>query len=293
MSRNLKGEVIVLKSTRLQEFHKLVHLLSPTIGVIQAIAHGAYKGKGKLGATTELFTCSTAYLYYDPVKKSYKITEMEPLSFFDSIRTDLTRFYTASLMAEVVLKSYGGGEGYDQVYRLLKDSLTVLDSAAPPERVEIQYLWRLVGLLGFRPNTESCSSCGRSFPGGARYRRGGEELLCEECAESLSEGIEEESVALSAGSLRYLAHTEALSLRESAAIGLERRSELDLLAFLHGLIQEIVEAPLLSLQAGPASLGKGAPRRSRMEGRPAQTPPRVRTEASGTRGEPEGGPSPE
>ena len=265
MSRNLKGEVIVLKSTRLQEFHKIVYLISPTFGVVQAIAHGAYKGKGKLGAATELFACSTAYLYYDPVKKSYKITEMEPLSFFDAIREDLARFYTASLMAEVILKSYGGGEGYDQVYRLLKEALVELDSGAASDRVEIQYLWRLVGLLGFRPGIEACSSCGRSFSGGAVFRRSGDELLCEECAASLSDGIEGESLPLSAGALRYLAHTEALPFREATTIGLDRRSERALVAFLHGLIEEIVEAPLLTLQAGVTSLsdGPGVPRGSR------------------------------
>ncbi len=257
MSRNLKGEVIVLKSTRLQEFHKIVYLISPTFGVVQAIAHGAYKGKGKLGASTELFACSTAYLYYDPVKRSYKITEMEPLTFFDAIRGDLARFYTASLMAEVILKSYGGGEGYAQVYQLLKEALGELDAGAPTDRIEIQYLWRLVGLLGFRPGIEACSSCGRSFPGGAVFRRSGDELLCEECAASLSDGIEGEALSLSAGALRYLAHTESLSLRETMAIGLDRRSERALVAFLHALVEEIVEAPLLTLQAGVSSLAAG------------------------------------
>lgn len=248
MSRNLRGEVIVLKCVRLQEFHKIVTLLSPTLGLLQAIAHGAYKGKGRLSATTELFVCSNASLYHDPVKRSYKITEAEPIAYFDAIRTDLERFYAASVMAETILKSYGGGEGYDRVYGLLKEALSHLDSGAVTARIETQFLWRLVGLLGFLPEIESCSSCGRPFDEGALYRLRTGDLLCRSCAGGLQAGGEEHYLPLSVGALRYLAHTGSLSLSESAAIGLDRRSERATLAFLHGLIEEIVETPLLSLR---------------------------------------------
>ena len=115
MSRNIRTEAIVLKTGRVGEIHKSVTLLTPELGLVEAIAHGVYKGKGKLGGVSDPFCWSMSYLYYEPVKKNYKITDMECRELFERIRGDLGRYYAASLWAEVVIRSHAGGEG--GVYR--------------------------------------------------------------------------------------------------------------------------------------------------------------------------------
>ena len=52
MDRNYTTEAVVLKTRRFGDFHKSVTILSPERGIINAVAHGAYKGKSRLSSIT-------------------------------------------------------------------------------------------------------------------------------------------------------------------------------------------------------------------------------------------------
>ncbi len=254
MSRNLVVEAIVLKADRLQEFHKSVTLLCAELGIIRGVAHGVYLGKGKLGSASDPFACSRTYLYYNPVKRSYKITEMEPLDLFAELRADLDRFYNASLMAEVILKSFGGGgpESTGRCYDLLKEALAALDRGAETTRVRVQFLWRFVGQLGFMPSLERCESCGRSGreAAGLVYRVSEGDFVCEACARSAPDSPRGATIPLSAEAARYLLLSSAMGLPEAVAVDVDPGSMRGLVRVLHTLIQEIVEAPIQTLKAG-------------------------------------------
>ena len=111
--RNSIESAVVLKSARMGEIHRSVTLLTPRRGVVWATAHGAGKAASKLKAAAIPFACVTAYLYHDPVRDSFKVTDVEPLDLHGAIRADLGKFFTASLWVEIVLRSHGGGtEGH-------------------------------------------------------------------------------------------------------------------------------------------------------------------------------------
>lgn len=252
MSRNIRTEAIVLRTRRVGDIHKAVTLLTPEAGLIEAMAHGVYKGKGKLGGATDPFALSTAYLYYEPVKKNYKITDMECLDLFESVRGDLDRYYAASLWAEVIIRSYAGGEGAHRLFSLLEESLRALDGEADPSCVQIQFLWRFVVLSGFMPDIASCAICGREL--GERevalYRRSDGDFACSECLRTAPEEGVPDNPPLSAGARRYLVHTESLAFVEALKTNLEGTAKAGLLALMYAFVQDIVEVPLKTLQAG-------------------------------------------
>ncbi len=152
MYRNITTQAIVIRRERLGEFHKSLVLLTSDMGLVRAVAYGAYRMHSSLRMGSEPFTVSVARLYNNPVKQSYKVTELEIRQTFDSLMKDLSRIAAASLWAEVALKSYAAGETTDMLFRLFLGSLQLLERAetrAEPY-VTIQFLWRFLSLAGYR-----------------------------------------------------------------------------------------------------------------------------------------------
>ena len=102
-------------------------MLTPDEGLVRAIAHGANTAKGKLRGSTVPFCSGRAYLYSNPAKQSIKITDMDATEFFSGIRGDLKKFYTASLWAELILKTFASGGAEAGLFGLFRSALGELD----------------------------------------------------------------------------------------------------------------------------------------------------------------------
>ncbi len=244
MSRNLITEALILKNVRIGEIHKSVTFLSPKFGIMNAIAHGAYKGKSKLGGVTEVFSSAKLYLYHDPVRDSYKITDVEPISYFENIRTDLVKYYSASLWVEVVLRTYAGGGEFDRVFGICADSMSLLDRC-PPEQNDMVlalFLFRYVDALGYLPDFEVCGRCGGrldeksplyiGYDGSAR---------CGRCAS-------DDLPVISAGARRYLAYSSAKPVEEVLKVDLDEASRGELKRAMISIVQHVIGGPLNTLR---------------------------------------------
>ncbi|HEQ70889.1 MAG TPA: DNA repair protein RecO, partial [Spirochaetia bacterium] len=77
MLRTETVPAFVLQTDRLGEIHRRVMLYTEGKGLVSAIAHGAEKNTGKLKSHTELFLFGRFSLYHDPVKDSFKITDVD------------------------------------------------------------------------------------------------------------------------------------------------------------------------------------------------------------------------
>ena len=244
MSRHAVTQAIVLHSHRFGEIHKGVSLLTRDMGIISAIAHGALKTKSRLRSMTETFCCSEVYLYHEPVKGSYKITDMVPVMFFESVRRDLRRYYSASLWAEVILRSMAAGESDSRVFDLLKGSLVELEVAEEQEvpLLSAQFLWRFLRLSGFGSDPATCTRCGRHMEREepAYLDDQPPAFVCRTCSTA-------DRFVLTAGARRYLMQTAHLALRDASRFSLDRESLSKLTDLLHELTQSVVETKLNSL----------------------------------------------
>lgn len=253
MNRNDSFRAIILTNRRVGEIHRLVTMLAEERGLIRAMAHGAYSKRGKLKGSTNPFTYGTCYLYTNPVKEQHKITDFDVEEDFAAVKEDITRFYLASLWAEVVLKSYGAGDEYGQgtgeVLELLVTALRAL-AELPKERVgavSLQFLWRYLALNGVQPSLEECSASGRPF-GEKEARFFGprtEGVVAEEYADP-------ELEALQPGVARYFVHTASLPFAEALRVDLSATARRNARSFIHRMTEQLVEGPLNTLQtAGP------------------------------------------
>jgi DNA repair protein RecO len=245
MFRSITTEAIVIRRDRMGEYHKNLHLLTSDLGLITAAAYGAFKMQSRIRMASEPFIYSRAVLYHNPVKRSYKITDLEVRESFDRLHRDLPRLSAASLWAEVVLKSYGAGETSNTLFRLFIGCLRLLDASSPEEEpyVTDQFLWRFLALSGYQPDISTCDKCGKRFSAEdpAFYESSANALLCRSCSLSTS-------LPLTAGALRFLQATEALPLEQAMKIRLDLQSLKHLQEFLFQAIRAVLEGEPKSLR---------------------------------------------
>jgi DNA repair protein RecO len=248
--RTVSTPAIVIRRERMGESHKGLVLLAEGLGLVRAAAYGAWKMQSALRLGSEPFTHSLARLYHDPVKNTWKVTDLEVRESFEGLRADLARMEAASLWAEVVLKSIAAGEAADGaadgLFRLLLACLRALASGAPERAAyaTAQFLWRFLDLGGYRPDPRTCERCGRSFRDteGASWLGVSGTLACSACAGA--SGFE-----ISAGARRYLEATRDLDLAAALAVSLDAASLAGLDRTLAHAIRGVLETDLASLRA--------------------------------------------
>jgi DNA repair protein RecO (recombination protein O) len=245
MNRNIITKGVILKTTRFGEIHKNVTLLSPEMGILRAIAYGALKMKSKLRSSTQLFSLVRAYIYHDPVKDSWKITDIETITQYFGISESVEKYYAASLFSEIILKSFGGGEAGGEVYSLLVDALDSIGDGADLTYVIIQFISRYLGITGYAPQLRSCSRCGRIFDDSIRifFHSKTLEFLCSGCST-------QDSVPVLQGMVKYLEKTGDIQFSKAMEIKVEKNASLALKAIMYGLIEALLETPLASIRSG-------------------------------------------
>lgn len=129
MERHSTVEAVVLENRRFGEMHKGLSLFTPDSGLVRATAFGAYSRKGSLRGITDPFVWGKFYIYRDPVKQNVKIIDVEVFDMFYGIREDVLRYYTASLWAEIILRSFGGGEASQELYGVFRECLLLVRNA--------------------------------------------------------------------------------------------------------------------------------------------------------------------
>jgi DNA repair protein RecO (recombination protein O) len=255
MYRNISTHAIVIRRERYGEFHKSLALLTADMGLINATAYGAYKMHSSLRLGSEPFTWSRVQLYHDPVRKSYKVTDLDIHASFEGLQRDFSKIAAASLWAEVARKSYGAGEVSGRLFRLFLESLQALDAAEARQEpyVTAQFLWRFLDLAGYQPATDHCDRCGAPLrgatPGGAMaggmhpaaHHAPSNALLCTACGTS-------SDLAVPPGVLRYLDATAALPLAQALDVSLEAESLRVMRDLLPRMVQSVMEGELASLR---------------------------------------------
>jgi DNA repair protein RecO (recombination protein O) len=243
MYRSISTQAIVIRRARVGEFHKSLSLLTADLGLISAMAYGAYKAQSRLRLGSEPFTWCSAQLYHNPVKKTYKVTELEISASFEGLQAELGRMAAASLWAEIVQKSFGAGEMSGGLFGLFRESLSLLEHADPTQEqcLTLQFLWRFLGLAGYQPELAACNSCGATLEGkSAWFLPRSQGMLCAACA---GQG----GTQLPPGALRFIGATQVMPLSAAMDVQLEAGARAALRTTLLGLVQSVLEGPLTSI----------------------------------------------
>jgi DNA repair protein RecO (recombination protein O) len=196
--RSTTTEAVVLRSLRLGEADRVLHLYALDRGRVGAVAKGIRKTRSRFGARLEPLS-HVQVLLHQGRGELLTVTGVDLVRSHQAAREDVYRLGVALAGAEAMLKLFDEQEANDRAFRALTRFLDLADDVprrAPKPRLDplaLSFQLKLLWLAGYLPHLESCAECGEDGPlTGYSPRAGG--AVCRSCADG--------AIPLSAATLR-------------------------------------------------------------------------------------------
>jgi len=239
MERNISTKGIAVSSNKSGEKNRFINLISPTLGHIDVLVYGA-QNKRKV----PLFSSGTFFLYFNPVRKTYTLTDYSMEIDSSPVFESLEKTYSASYLGELFSKTGLGQE--QEIYQLLYSAISALiDENADYKIIVIQATWKLMALGGVASPLEVCPGCDKKY--------GEKEILafstlynspcCIDCADI-------QTLILPPGARRYLHYTYFLSFDDSIKVKLSSVACFRIFRFMLNYAEHYAQRPLRSLADG-------------------------------------------
>jgi DNA repair protein RecO (recombination protein O) len=186
-ARTSKTEAVVLRSLRLGEADRVLHLYTLAGGRIGAVAKGIRKTKSRFGARLEPLSHVELLLHHGRGELQ-TITGVELVRSHRAAREDSYRLAVGLIGAEAMLRLFTESEGNPRAFEALTRFLDVLDelpSRAPArpalDPLALSFQLKLLWVAGYLPHLGSCAECGAQPPLVAYAPRAGG-AVCRDCA---------------------------------------------------------------------------------------------------------------
>jgi DNA repair protein RecO (recombination protein O) len=185
MLRTFTYSALVLRVRPVGESNREVTFLTAEEGIIRATVFGG--PKSKLRAHTAPYHQGTVWIYRDPAKDFFKVTDFDVRFWRPGLRERYERAMAAAAVAETILAAHGGGGAWSDALTLAAATLDALETAdeGAGRRMVIHFLWNWADILGFRPDLTRCASCGKIYAGEngvVWYSRREGSIICPACA---------------------------------------------------------------------------------------------------------------
>lgn len=197
----IKTMAITLKSRKWGDADRIVTFYTKEVGKIRGIARGARRQKSRLGAALEPLTICDLNLFEKSGDSLYRVSQVDLLEPFIPFREDLVLMAAAARMANVVSAVTPDGDPDPRLFETLEQGLRSLTVSQDPALTALLFQIRLLGLTGFRPQTDHCAACGKTrLIGEPQFSPISGGLVCTTCASRQTYRC----LPLSRGSLAFL-----------------------------------------------------------------------------------------
>jgi DNA repair protein RecO (recombination protein O) len=182
MTRNLNYSALILKTGRSGEANRDVRLLTAEAELLRATVFGG--PKSRLRSDASPFHSGRAWVYHEPVKNTYKLSDFDVSSWRPGLRELYERVMAADAVAHAILESHGGGGNWPRALSLAEAALDALCDADCDTctRILLWFLWQWAGFLGIAPDLNHCSVCGKTGVMRLNYSQGEGGMVCGACA---------------------------------------------------------------------------------------------------------------
>jgi DNA repair protein RecO (recombination protein O) len=158
----VKTVAITLKSRKWGEADRIVTLYTKQLGKIRAVARGARRLKSRMGAALEPLMICELNLFEKSGDSLYRVSQVDLIEPFVRFRENLTLMAAAARMANVVGAVTPDGDPDPELFDTLEQGLRSLVTSDDPALTALVFQIRLLGLTGFRPQTDHCAACGKA-----------------------------------------------------------------------------------------------------------------------------------
>ena len=227
-SRSYKTEAVVLRSFRLGEADRVLHIYTLDRGRVGAVAKGVRKTKSRFGARLEPLS-HVALMLHEGAGELQTVTGAELVRPHSAAREDYYRLSVGLIGAEAMLRLFTEQEANERAFTALTRFLDVLDASpvatARPalDPLVLSFQLKLLWLSGYLPHLTSCADCGETGVTLVGYspRAGG--AICAACASRT------EALGLSPEGIRGIEALLGSPLADAAGAGLGERASRDAL----------------------------------------------------------------
>jgi DNA repair protein RecO (recombination protein O) len=185
--RTYKTEAVVLRSLRLGEADRVLHVYTLERGRVGAVAKGIRKTTSRFGARLEPLS-HVELLLHQGSGELQTVTGVELLHSHRAAREDPYRLGAGLVGAEAMLRLFSEQERNPRAFEALTRFLDLLDAAEPHaarptlDPLALAFQLKLLWLAGYLPHVTSCAECGETELPLVGYspRAGG--AVCRGCA---------------------------------------------------------------------------------------------------------------
>jgi DNA repair protein RecO (recombination protein O) len=200
MSGSVKTEAVVLRSLRYGEADRILHLYTPGLGRIGAIAKGVRRTRSRFGGRLEPFF-RVRLVLYEGRSELMTVTSVETVDPYARLRRDAGGLDSAARACDAVSRIFETTEPHAAVYNLLCNQLALLD--ADPGRAThanaLAFRLKLLIAAGLVPQLAACATCGSTeHLVGFSAAAGG--IVCSSC-EAASFPLDEDAYRFLVGAL--------------------------------------------------------------------------------------------
>lgn len=230
MPPTLKTLGLTVRYANYKDYDRMLSVLTPTEGRIDAIARGCRRPKSRLSAAAQPFAMGE--FAFNVRGQRYALGQFELQESYYPLREDLTRLSYASYVTAMAAEAIQPRQQAVDEFALTLHALAFLAySQMPPQDVAIIYTIQLMAMLGYRIETGRCVACGRPVQEGETVgfdpRAGG--VLCAACAVRAPQAL-----AVDRGTLKMMEYIETIDPARMNVLRLSRRAREQLGAILRG-----------------------------------------------------------
>src|SRR3954471_24061428 len=226
--RTYKTEAVVLRSMRLGEADRVLHIYTLDRGRVGAVAKGIRKTMSRFGARLEPLS-HVELMLHQGRSDLQTVTGVELIRSHQATREDYYRLSVGLIGAEAMLRLFSEQEANDRAFTALTRFLDALDEAPhaadrpAPDPLGLSFQLNLLWLSGYLPHLTSCAECSATDASLVGYspRAGG--AVCGACARDT------EAIGLSLEGIRGIEALLGAPLADAVATAPTERATRDAL----------------------------------------------------------------
>lgn len=226
-------KAVVLTARNMDEFDRLLVLLTEDHGLVTAYAKGVRRQKGTTASATEQLSYSAFQLFRNRDKTYVDRAEAETLFF--GIRQDVVSLSLANYFCQLCRELIPEGDFQPGYLHLMMNTLTLLDRGRlPMGQLKAVFELRLLTMSGYMPDLVACAGCGEFHGEGIFFSPNAGTVYCGDCLPKEGEPLLPLSPGVFQG-MRHIIYSDfgklfSFRLPQAALEELERASEAYLLA---------------------------------------------------------------
>jgi DNA repair protein RecO (recombination protein O) len=226
VARSYRTEAVVLRSMRLGEADRILHVYSAARGRVGVVAKGIRKTKSRFGGRLEPLSHVLLQLHAGSGELQ-TVTGADLIRPHSATREEPYRLNVGLIGAEAMLRLFTEQEGNERAFTALTRFLDALDDAKPRasrpalDPLVLSFQLKLLWVSGYLPHLTSCAECGAEDEPLVGYSPKAGGAVCRACAEG--------SLPLSPGGIAGIEELLRRPLAEAYGAGLTERAARDAL----------------------------------------------------------------